>query len=790
MALTNGLSGLRITKLNKVSVTTSIKIRKRIEVKGIVQGVGFRPFIYKLAHKFELTGFVSNNNNGVEIEVQGTPENISEFIKSISDESPSLSQIDSIDQFDSIVNNSTNFVINKSSSTLGNKTFISPDVSICDDCRNELFDKNNRRYLYPFINCTNCGPRFTIIENIPYDRKYTTMKSFVMCDECKSEYDNPLDRRFHAQPNACPECGPTIWLEFPDNKITNENPIDKTVSHLMQGKIIAIKGLGGFHLAVDANNDTAVERLRELKNREAKPLAIMTPNIGAIKSFAEISHEEEQLLLSKERPIVLLRKLRDEKLSQHISPGNKRIGVMLPYTPLHYILFRYLSKIIKPENIPALIMTSANLSEEPIVISNDEAKTRLKNIADIYLMHNREILIRADDSVTICINKQPRIIRRSRGYVPKSLPFLNKNKSILALGAELKNTICLTKENHAFISQHIGDLTNLRAYNFFTETIEHTQKIMDTKPSYIVYDMHPDYLSTKWAVEKNGKKSFTVQHHHAHMASCMLEHNLDENVIGIILDGTGYGYDKTIWGGEILVGNYTEIERFLHLEQLPLPGGDAAAKEPWRITLSYLFHAFEKSLPVTNLFDKFEKNSVLQLLEKNLNSPLTSSTGRLFDAVSFMAGGPSKIRYEAEAAIQLTQAVDNHSAGIFNYDKLDQNRKIIPLKRLVREIFEAVKNGATYSNIANRFHITLSNIFVESAIHARDKNKINKVVLSGGVFQNEVLLTQLENMLRQNNFEVYSHSKIPTNDGGISLGQAAIATKLIEQKLDSPKFIN
>lgn len=771
-------------------MTTSIKIRKRIEVKGIVQGVGFRPFIYKLAHKYELTGFVSNNNSGVEIEVEGVPESIDEFINRIAQESPPLSKINSIKQFSSSVNNSSNFIIKNSASTLGNKTFISPDVSICEDCKEELFDKHNRRYLYPFINCTNCGPRFTIIENIPYDRKFTTMKSFEMCDECNQEYKNPLDRRFHAQPNACPDCGPAVWLEYPNKKVNKDNPIDETIELLLKSNVVAIKGLGGFHLAVDANNEDAIKRLRQRKNREAKPLAIMVPDIKTVNLITYCSKEEERFLSSIERPIVLLKKSNQHKLAGNIAHGNKRFGVMLPYTPLHYVLLKFFEEKLNKDSIPALVMTSANLSEEPIAITNSDAKNRLKDIADAFLVHNREILIRADDSVMLTINNKKRLVRRSRGFVPLAIPLFKKTSSILTVGAELKNTICLTKEESAFLSQHIGDLSNLKAYNFFQETIEHLQKIMDVKPVYVAHDLHPNYLSTKWAKENNSKKSFAVQHHHAHMAACMLEHNLDENVIGIILDGTGYGYDKTIWGGEILVGNYIQFERFAHLEQLPLPGGDAAAKEPWRIALSYIFHSFNETLPKTTIFDKFSKNSVLQLLEKNINSPLTSSTGRLFDAVSFLAGGPHKIRYEAEAAIQLTQAVNDTEAILFDYDKYDFNNKIIPLKRLIRNVFELVMNGDTNSNIANSFHITLSTIFLETTLIAREQNGINKVVLSGGVFQNEVLLTQLEDMLRQNNFEVYSHSKIPTNDGGISLGQAAIAAKLIEHKLNSPKFIN
>ena len=771
-------------------MTTSIKIRKRIEVKGIVQGVGFRPFIYKLAHKFELTGFVSNNNNGVEIEVEGNPKSINDFISAVSIEAPPLAQVNKIIQVDAHPVNSPTFEIRKSASTIGNKTFISPDVSICDDCREELFNKNDRRYLYPFINCTNCGPRFTIIENIPYDRDYTTMQKFEMCNDCKTEYENPLDRRFHAQPNACPKCGPNVWLEYLNNKTEKDNSIEKIVEFLLRGKIAAIKGLGGFHLAVDANSEDAVNRLRERKNREAKPLAIMVPDIKTVEKIVALDEKEKSLLQSIERPIVLLNKKDEHSLVGNIAPANKRLGIMLPYTPLHYVLLELFKDRIANDKIPALVMTSANLSDEPIAITNDDAVNRLSNIADVFLMHNREILIRADDSVMININYQNRTIRRSRGYVPRAIPLINNSPSILGLGAELKNTICISKDNNAFVSQHIGDLTNLQAYNFFTETIDHMQRIMDSESQYFAYDMHPDYLSTKWAKENNGHKSFAVQHHHAHMASCMIEHKLNTDVIGIILDGTGYGYDNTIWGGEVLVGNYTEIERYAHLEQFPLPGGDAAAKEPWRIALSYLYHAYDGSLPSNKLFHDFQSNSVLQLIEKNINSPLTSSTGRLFDAVSFLAGGPHQIRYEAEAAIHFTQAVNRYDAELFEFDMMQNCNKVIPIKKLVRSVFDSVQNGETYSQIANRFHATLTEILLRTAILARDERNINNVVLSGGVFQNEVLLTQLEKRLLENGFDVYSHSAVPTNDGGISLGQVAIAAKLIKEKKDSVKFNN
>ncbi len=769
-----------------MNIGTSSKIRKRIEVKGIVQGVGFRPFVYKLAKELNLCGFVLNNNEGVLIEIEGFDSNVEKFCIKLESANPPLSDIKEIHKSSIPIEDSINFEIKHSTSQTGNKTFISPDMSICEDCRNELLDPNDRRYLYPFINCTNCGPRFTIIKYIPYDRKYTTMESFEMCGRCKSEYNDPLDRRFHAQPNACLDCGPQVWLEIDDvKKFEQIEAIEKTIQLLKEGKIVAIKGLGGYHLAVDALNTDAVKRLRDRKNREAKPLAVMADSISTIEKFAELNDTEGNLITSYEKPIVLLKK-KKSIISELVAPGNQRIGVILPYTPLHIVLLEKLKAA--SSDIPVLVMTSANLSEEPIAIDEDDARSRLSGIADAFLMHNREILIRADDSVAFVINEKERIIRRSRGYVPKTFSLLKAGPSILALGAELKNTIAISKNENVFISQHIGDLTNLLAYEYFKETISHLQKIMNVKADYYACDLHPDYLSTKWAVESNGLKRFIVQHHHAHMASCMLENKINEKVIGVILDGTGLGYNNTIWGGEILIGDYTGFERFAHLEQIPLPGGDVAAKEPWRIAVSYLNYAFDEDLPYLRSFEEYPVKSVIEMIKKNINSPLTSSTGRLFDAVSAMAGGPHKIRYEAEAAIHLTQAVEKINGELYDHDKIDIEKGVISLKKFLRSICKDVKLKRSFQEIAERFHSTFAEILVSAVSEAANYNGITKVVLSGGSFQNEILLTLLENKLSVAGFEVFSHSRIPTNDGGISFGQIAIASKLLDENLSSPVY--
>ncbi len=764
---------------------TKIK-RERISVKGIVQGVGFRPFVFNLAKSLNLTGYVSNTREGVIIEIEG--KEIELFIELLQKEAPPLSEIDSIKREEIDILNSDDFIIKHSEGLLGNETLISPDVSICDDCLEELFDVNNRRYLYPFINCTNCGPRFTIIENIPYDRPYTTMKKFILCRECEEEYNNPTDRRFHAQPNACPRCGPEVWVEISTEKIEgNESVFDFTVRKLIEGKIIAIKGLGGFHLACLASNEEAIKTLRVRKHRPTKPLAIMLPSIEETEKIGYLTDDEKNILCSKERPILLLKS--KNRLPHLIAPNNNRIGVMLPYTPLHYILFHYLRKYLREEAIPALVMTSANLSEEPICITNEDAKERLKDIADIFLFHNRDILIRSDDSVGAYINNKFRLYRRSRGYVPKRVKLLNSTPSILALGGELKNTVCITKEDNAFISQHIGDVTNLRAYNFFEETIEHLQKIMNCKAEILVQDLHPDYKSSQWA-EKSGMNIIKVQHHHAHLASCMIENKIDEEVIGVILDGTGLGYDSTIWGGEILFGNYTQFERVFRLEEMPLPGGDSAAKEPWRTAVSYLYSSVD-NLEIPDYLKEFRYKDIIRMIDAKINSPLTSSMGRLFDAVTAIAGGPTINNFEAEAAIHLMNAAAVESSNDkYEFDSINITERKIKIKELIRNIYLDVKKKENYPVIAAKFHNTLSDIIVRTVSVTANWKNTDKVCLSGGVFQNELLLTGLEKKLTESGFQVFTQSVIPVNDGGLSLGQAAIASRLISENKTNVKFIN
>ena len=738
-----------------------------------MQGVGFRPFIYNLAVSCELTGFVSNTAQGVTIEVEGTTNLIDIFIKDIKLKSPPLSLITDLSFKEIKPINSENFIIKDSMGDKSIATLISPDIAVCSDCLKELFDLNDRRFHYPFINCTNCGPRYTIIDNIPYDRPYTSMKDFKMCVDCQAEYDNPANRRFHAQPNACPKCGPQIRLFDVKHNLQNvENIIATTIKKLNEGKIIAIKGLGGFHLAVSATNNNAVQRLRKLKGRDEKPFALMVRDLKVACQYCLISKEEEQALASPIAPIMLLKKIPNCPIAKSVAPGNDYLGLMLPYTPLHHVLFQDL-------DIP-LIMTSANYSEEPICINNDEAFERLKNIADYFLIHNRDIYLRSDDSVAIYLANKFRYLRRSRGIVPQPVFVKSTGSDVLAVGGELKNTVCLLKENKAVISQHIGDLENIEAYNFFQLTIDHLQRIFDTKPEIIVHDMHPQYFSTQWTKEQPDIQTIAVQHHHAHLAACMAENQLTDPVIGIIMDGTGYGTDGTIWGGEVLIGNYKGFDRFAHFEQMPLPGGNAAIKSPWRTAVSYLYKTFDKSFPNLPFNGDYDIQPIIEMVDKNINSPLTSSCGRLFDAVAAMSGGRQTIRYEAQAAIELMQAFETINVRPFSFmiEQKKDHREIL-LQPIIRSVVRSIQNNESFSKISSRFHNTLVQIYLEIAKDARNETGITQVVLSGGVFQNMVLFEHTILALEKANFIVYTHSQVPTNDGGISLGQALIGREFL-----------
>ncbi len=751
---------------------------KKIYIEGIVQGVGFRPFIFKLANEFNLKGYIYNDTNGVYIEVEGEESAIDEFIKSIPEKAPPLALVEKILTEPCEVKGYTEFFIEKSKGGEEKFVLISPDVSTCEDCLRELFDPKDRRFRYPFINCTNCGPRFTIIIDVPYDRAKTTMSVFKMCDKCESEYHDPSNRRFHAQPNACPVCGPSLKLldsEF--NEIKCFDAIKETSKILKDGFIVAIKGLGGYHLACDALNNQAVAELRKRKMRIEKPFAIMIPSIEWLDKICVYSEEELKLLTSIQRPIVLIRKKENCPIADEVAPRNAYLGVMLPYTPLHHLL-------MKEVNIP-LVMTSGNLTEEPIAYKDDDAFERLRNIADFFLIHNREIHIRCDDSVSIVINKKPTMIRRSRGYVPYpvKIPFETK-KHILAVGGHLKNTFCFLKGRYAFLSHHIGDLENWATLKSLIEGIEHFKKLFDLNPEIIAYDMHPEYLSTKYALDLDISVKIPVQHHHAHVVSCMTENNLSEPVIGVAFDGTGFGTDGKIWGGEFLIAEPSKFERFAHFEYVPLPSGEAGIKEPWRMAVSYLYSTFKDDflnleIPLVKKLIQNESNKLkilLKMIEKGINSPLTSAVGRLFDAVSAICDVRLKVNYEAQAAMEFQMLADESEVDSYNFEIIDDKKPwVITFKSGIKEIVEDILKGVSVQKISGKFHNTIADIICRISEKVREETKINKVVLSGGVFQNSLLTEKTILKLTKAGFQVYTHSKVPPNDGGISLGQAVVA---------------
>lgn len=754
----------------------------KLLVKGIVQGVGFRPFVYRLSRAYDLGGYISNTSSGVDIEIEGEEGAVSCFLEDIRFKKPPLAHIESIEKKSLPLLNYKEFSIKKSRKEKERSVLISPDAGICEDCLRELFDSRDRRYLYPFINCTNCGPRYTIIKDIPYDREKTSMSCFAMCDECLEEYSNPGNRRFHAEANCCRECGPKVWLTDSKGKEKPcSDPIREAARLLKEGNILAIKGLGGFHLAVDATNDAAVLRLRNKKQREEKPLALMSYDESSLSKFAFFSEEEKDTLKKSERPILLLSKKSSSPISDAVSPRNNHFGVMLPYTPLHYLLLK--------DNFLALVMTSGNISEEPIAIDNAEALERLGGIADYFLFHDRDIYLRSDDSLAKRMNGKTRMMRRSRGYVPVPVFLKSEMPGILALGGELKNTVCLTRKNEAFLSQHIGDLKNLEAFNFFQMTIEHLKKGLEIEPDIIAYDHHPEYLSTKWAfAQRNkGKKILGIQHHHAHIGSCMAENRIEQKVIGLALDGTGYGDDGKIWGGEMMIADYSGYERIGHFEYVPIPGGDMAIKEPWRMGVGYLYHTFGKNFKDLDMhflkgMDEDKIDLIVDMIEKRINSPLTSSTGRLFDGVAALIGLRDRVNYEGQAAMELEAFLEEQKRdenGQCYPGILDEKENVVKFQiaPIIKGITEDILKKASLKEISLKFHDTLTVLFLRAVKWAHERSGIDRIVLSGGCFQNTYFLSQLEDELTKEGYRVYTHHLIPCNDGGLALGQAVIAGK-------------
>ena len=751
----------------------------RISAKGVVQGVGFRPFIYGLAQRYRLSGWVCNTSEDVKIEVEGKRGSIDYFLSAMAREAPPLARIEDLAVSFVPPAGYKSFEIRESEAQPGKYQLVSPDIATCKPCINDIVTPGSRRHRYPFTNCTNCGPRFTIIKDIPYDRPLTTMSYFKMCPDCQQEYEDPLDRRFHAQPNACPACGPR--LELTENKgkpVVCSDIVSKTAELLREGRIVAIKGLGGFLLACNAENAETVNLLRRRKHRPSKPFAVMLRDIEEVRKHCTVSNVEEKLLSSQQAPIVLLEWNGSSSICRETGTRLRYLGVMLPYTPLHHL-------ILQETNLP-LVMTSGNISEEPIAGQNSEALSRLGEIADFFVLHDRDIHSTYDDSVAMVFNSQPRLIRRSRGYAPFPINLTSKVLQILACGAEEKNTFCLTRDNHAFLSQHIGDMENIETLEHYERTVELYKRLFRINPTIIAYDMHPGYLATVYALEqaeKHGLKPLAVQHHHAHIASCLADNGKEGPVIGVAFDGTGYGSDGHIWGGEFLIADYKGFKRAGQLEYLPLPGGALAIKKPYRTALGYVLAllgegGLDNRLSFLGEIDAAERELVRRQVELNLNSPLTSSMGRLFDAVSAMAGIRSAIDYEAQAAIEMEmlsyRASDEEGSYPFSLAG-DDGHTIIKLRELVAAVLDDLLKGCNASTVGMRFHNTVAIMARDVCVKIRGESGLNSVVLSGGCFQNRLLLTKVTGLLIQSGFDVLNHKNVPSNDGGISLGQAVIA---------------
>ncbi len=740
----------------------------KIHIQGLVQGVGFRPYIYRIAHRFQLKGWVENRNDGVFIKINSPSDVFVKFIEAIKVEAPAASSIYSINHEIIPSESFTNFKIIKSENKSDEITEVSPDIGVCKECLDDLKTQSHR-INYPFINCTNCGPRFTIIKDLPYDREKTSMLPFIMCDQCRSEYTNVLDRRFHAQPVACLHCGPTYQLVVNDQVINKFDKILTSVCSLLeQGKIIAMKGLGGYHLACSAQNEEAVKSLRQAKNRDGKPFAVMFKNISNLKNFTECNEIEEELLTSWRNPILLLKD--KKKLAPSVSVGFETTGAMLPYMPFHHLLFEQLK-------LPAIVLTSGNLSDEPIIIENNFALERLGSISSAVLTYNRDIHNRTDDSVAFVTNNKPRLVRRSRSYAPSPVRLSFDAEGIFAVGAELVNCFCIGKADQAILSQHIGDLKNLETLEFYIESAERFKRLFRMKPTLIVHDLHPDYLSTKYAKELEIPQ-IAVQHHHAHIASCMAEHQLDEKVIGIALDGTGLGDDGNIWGGEFLICDLADYKRYSHFEYIPMPGGDHATKNPWRMAVSYLYKYYGSSFLDLNLdflkgIPSYEIDLVISMLDKKINCPLTSSTGRLFDAVAALTNICTKSTFHAEAPMRLEAATNQTTNETYDF-VIAQD---IKLDKIFKGIVEDLQAGINKAVIATKFHHTIINIIFANVKLVKQSHGISKVVLSGGSFQNRFILERVERLLEKEGFQVYAQENIPANDGGLALGQLAIAAK-------------
>lgn len=756
----------------------SIIYRRLLRVRGVVQGVGFRPWVYRTAIRHGLTGWVRNTSGSVEIDVEGLPDHLNAFATTLWQEAPELARVDSITSVDVDLIGYTEFNILESCAGDRATSVIPVDVATCPDCLKELSGRSDRRFGYPFINCTNCGPRFTIIQRIPYDRVNTTMASFEMCDRCREEYEKPSNRRFHAEPTACPDCGPRIWFEAAGDRL-DIDPIIAATECLRDGKILAIKGLGGFHLACDATNDGAVVELRKRKGRIAKSFAVMVRDIAAAEQLCEMDETTRTLLQSFKRPIALAKKRQSNRISEFVAPGNRLLGLLLPYTPLHTLIMEQFGR--------PLVMTSGNLSEEPLVFTNRSARNKLAALADAFLMHNRDIQVPCDDSVVRSLPNSLVMVRRARGYVPESIEMPLDCEGILGTGAEQKSTFCLGTAHKAIPSQHIGDLDTVETFDYYRYAVDHLVSLLGCETKIIAHDLHPNYKSTHYALSRKNVELVGVQHHHAHIAACLAENGCTETCIGLALDGTGYGTNGTIWGGEILLASLTRFERIGHLKETVMPGGESAIRDPKRMAMAYLHASFgeefeniAKRLGLT--FEPLEARIIRHQIETGLNSPITSSAGRLFDAVSAAIGICRDRDFEGRPAIELEMAADEAESSSYPFSIRNEADMLLlnsipAFKALVEEHLA----GVSQATIAAKFHNSVVEMMVSTCQKARDLTGVNWVALSGGVFQNSLILTRLFDGLRSHGFDVLIHKLMPPNDACISLGQVAVAAAILRK---------
>ncbi len=775
-----------------MSVDTAARERRRVRVRvgGTVQGVGFRPYVYRLAGELGLSGFVLNDPRGVLLEVEGGAGAVDEFLARLAPDAPPLAVLERVLSEERAPTGETEFTIRESPAGGVPNAPVTPDTATCEECVAELFDPGDRRFRYPFTNCTNCGPRFTIVRGVPYDRALTTMAAFAMCPRCRAEYDDPADRRFHAQPNACPACGPSVRVIRPDGQPATideaSDPVQAAAFALREGRIVAIKGIGGFHLACRADDEAAVAALRARKHREDKPFALMVASVEAACALAPFGEREVELLRSPERPIVLARRRADAPVAPSVAPGAPELGLMLPYSPLHHVLLA--------DAGTTLVMTSGNVSDEPISYANEDAIARLAGIADLLLVHDRPIQTRTDDSVVRAVSAPggPRTVflRRSRGYVPARIPLSGGvQRPLLACGAELKSTFCVAKDESAWVSHHIGDLSNYETLRSFTEGIEHFEQLFAVAPEVVAHDMHPEYLSTKYAHDREGVRLVAVQHHHAHLAACLAEHGELGAAVGAIFDGTGYGTDGTVWGGELLLGDLADFERVGALLPVRLPGGERAIREPWRMACAWLSAADAAVAEAPRLprglagrVDARVWGQVAQLVRTGLRSPVTTSMGRLFDAVAAICGVRARVNYEGQAAIELEAACDPAERDGYPI-ALERNGGLLVIdpRETIRAVSADVEAGIALGAIASRFHAAIATVTVEACSAAASAHATDLIVLSGGVFQNRRLLEGVVSGLYRVGLRTLVPERLPVGDGGISYGQAAVAARRLPE---------